>query len=81
MPAGWRRSSALYLSSVGDVAASSLGERAGIQRGDIITEVNLRPINNAEGLEKALGNLAIGSRATLVFTRGQQTLRAEIEVG
>jgi glutaredoxin-like YruB-family protein len=65
---------------VGEVVPSSLGERAGIQRGDIITEVNLRPINNAEDLEKTLGNLATGSRAALVFTRGQQELRAEIEV-
>lgn len=63
---------------VGGVAPSSLGERAGLRSGDIITEINMRPIRNASDLEQALGGISSGGRATLVFTRGQQTLRAEI---
>ena len=65
---------------VGAVATSSLGEKAGIRQGDIITEVNLRRINNADELETALANLTPGSRVTIVFLRGQQTLKTEITV-
>jgi S1-C subfamily serine protease len=65
---------------VGAVAPGSLGERAGLQAGDIITELNLRPIRGADDLERAMGELTPGSRATIVFLRGEETLRAEIVV-
>jgi glutaredoxin 3 len=65
---------------VGAVAPVSLGAKAGLQPGDIITEVNLRRINNADDLEKALGSLASGNRVTIGFLRGQKTLRSEIEI-
>jgi S1-C subfamily serine protease len=57
---------------VGKVAPSSPGERAGLKPGDIITEANLRPINNAADLEKVLEGLAPGSRLALTVTRGNQ---------
>jgi S1-C subfamily serine protease len=65
---------------VGAVAPASLGERAGLRNGDIITELNLRPIRGVDDLEGAMANLTPGSRATIVFLRGQETLRAEIVV-
>jgi S1-C subfamily serine protease len=65
---------------VGAVAPASLGERAGLRNGDIITELNLRPIRGVDDLEGAMSNLTPGSRATIVFLRGQETLRAEIVV-
>jgi putative serine protease PepD len=65
---------------VGAVASASLGERAGLRNGDIITELNLRPIRGVDDLAHALADLAPGSRATIVFLRGQETLRAEIVV-
>jgi serine protease DegQ len=65
---------------VGGVNPSSLGERAGLRNGDIITELNLRPIRGADDLERAMAELTTGSRATIVFLRGQETLRAEIVV-
>ena len=65
---------------VGAVAPASLGERAGLRNGDIITELNLRAIRGADDLEHALADLTPGSRATIVFLRGQETLRAEIVV-
>ena len=63
---------------VGKVAPSSLGEKAGLRQGDIITEVNLRPIHNADDLENALSALTVGSRVAIVFLREQGTLRSEI---
>jgi len=65
---------------VGAVASASPGERAGLRNGDIITELNLRPIRGADDLERAMGELTPGSRATIVYLRGQETLRAEIVV-
>jgi S1-C subfamily serine protease len=65
---------------VGGVNPLSLGERAGLRNGDIITELNLRPIRGADDLERAMAELTTGSRATIVFLRGQETLRAEIVV-
>ncbi len=63
---------------VGGVRSSSPGHRAGLQKGDIITEANLRPISNAQDLEKTVGGLTSGSRLQLVFLRGPETLKAEV---
>jgi S1-C subfamily serine protease len=65
---------------IGSVAPSSLGERAGLWNGDIITELNLKPIRNADDLEQALAGLSHGSRVTIVFLRGREKLRSEIVI-
>jgi glutaredoxin 3 len=65
---------------VGSVAPASHAERAGIKEGDIITEINMRPIRGADDLEKALGNLRQGGRVMIILQRGQQSLRAEVVV-
>ncbi|MBT4511645.1 MAG: PDZ domain-containing protein, partial [Chloroflexi bacterium] len=39
---------------VGAITVGSLAEKAGIHAGDIVTEINLRSINNAGDLEQAL---------------------------
>jgi S1-C subfamily serine protease len=65
---------------VGAVAPSSPGERAGIKEGDIITEINMRPIRGADDLEKALANLRIGGRVAIILQRGQQSLSTEVIV-
>jgi serine protease Do/serine protease DegQ len=63
---------------VGRVAPNSAGERAGLRPTDIITEINLRPVHNADDLEKAMGTVPVDGRVSLVWVRGQQTMRAEI---
>ena len=65
---------------VGSVAPSSAGERAGIKEGDIITEINMRPIRGVDDLEKALANLRAGGRVSIVILRGEKTLRFEVVV-
>ena len=65
---------------VGKVAPSSLGEKAGLRQGDIITELNLRSIHNADDVENALSGLNLGNRIVLVFLRGHETLRSEIVI-
>ena len=68
----------LFGALVGAVRAGSAGEKAGLLRGDIITEVNLRRINNADDLEKAMSGLSQGSRMNLAYMRGDKELRVEI---
>ncbi len=65
---------------VGAVAPASFGEKAGLRSGDIITEINMRPIHNAGDLEQALANLAPGGNMAIVFLRGEKTLRAKIVI-
>ena len=65
---------------VGKVAPGSPAHRAGLQPGDIVTELNLRPITNAETMEQALAALDPGGIARLVFTRGDRALRSEVRV-
>jgi len=65
---------------VGAVAPSSLGERAGIRKGDVIIEVNQRQVNSAGELEHALSGLMPGSKAALVFLRGQEKLKSDIVI-
>ena len=65
---------------VGTVAPASLGEKAGLVAGDIITEMNMARISNANDLEIAMGGLASGNRVTIAFLRGQQSLRSEIVI-
>ncbi len=63
---------------VGRVAPGSPAERAGLQPGDVVTEVNLRPIRNAEDVASALAGPGRGSRVSLVWLRDDRTLRAEV---
>ena len=65
---------------VGAVAPGSLGEKIGLKSGDIITEINMRPVRGADDLEKAVSALSPGSRAAVVFLRGDQTLRSEVVI-
>jgi glutaredoxin 3 len=62
---------------VGGVRPGSIAERIGLAPGDIITELNMKPIANAGDLEDALSNLSSGSRFSLVFLRGNKTVTTE----
>jgi glutaredoxin 3 len=67
----------VFGAAVGSVAPSSPGERAGIKAGDIITSINRVRVNNAGELERVIGTLSAGSRAPVVFYRGDQANRSE----
>lgn len=70
----------VYGALVGAVAPGLPGNRAGIREGDIITEINMRPVRNADDLEQMLASLSRGSRVTVVFLRGDQRLTTETVV-
>ena len=62
---------------IGNVRAGSVAERVGLKQGDIITELNLQNVAKASDLESVLSRLNPGSRISMVFLRGNKTLRAE----
>ncbi|MBI4289057.1 MAG: PDZ domain-containing protein [Chloroflexi bacterium] len=62
---------------VGSVRPGSVAGRAGLMKGDIVTELNMRPIANASDLEAALSKLDSGSHFWLVFLRGNKTVKTE----
>jgi S1-C subfamily serine protease len=62
---------------VGKVRPSSLAERLGLAVGDIITEVNMQSIANADDLERILSKLSKGSRISLVLIRGNKGFTTE----
>jgi glutaredoxin 3 len=62
---------------VGRVRPGSIAERIGLAPGDVITELNMKPIANAGDLEDALSGLDRGSRFSLVLLRGNNTMTTE----
>lgn len=62
---------------VGKVRPGSVAEKLGLIQGDIITEVNMQNIANTAALELTLSKLRKGSRLSVVFLRGNNTLSAE----
>jgi glutaredoxin 3 len=62
---------------VGKVRPGSVADRIGLAPGDIVTELDMRHIANADDLEDALSNLSGGSRFSLVFLRGNKAMTTE----
>ena len=62
---------------VGQVRQGSVAQRVGLTQGDIIIELNMQPIANANDLENALSKLTKGSRFSLVLLRGDKTLKSD----
>ncbi len=62
---------------VGKVRQSSVADRVGLAPGDIIKELNMQRIANANDLEAAISKLSRGSRFSIVFIRGNQEFSAQ----
>jgi glutaredoxin-like YruB-family protein len=70
----------LFGALVGSVVPSSPSERAGIRKGDVITEINHKRINNAAELEQVAGTLTFRSRTPVTFYRNEKAIKSEIVV-
>ncbi|UCE07766.1 MAG: PDZ domain-containing protein, partial [bacterium] len=58
---------------VADVAGGSPAEDAGLQRGDLIKEVNRAKVTSVKAFKAAIGKLDSGDSAALLVRRGQNT--------
>ncbi|MBQ6072380.1 MAG: trypsin-like peptidase domain-containing protein [Bacteroidales bacterium] len=58
---------------VAEVQRESPAEKAGIQTGDVITEINLNTVHNSAGLQEQISKLRPGEKAVVtVFRKGRQ---------
>ena len=62
---------------IGKVRAGSPAQRMGLKPGDIVTEINMQPVANADSLERALSKLSARARISLVFLRDNGTFCVE----
>lgn len=60
---------------VSEVLHGSAAEKAGVQAGDVITELNGQSILNAQQLRNRVGLLSVGSEVALSVVRGNKTLQ------
>ena len=65
---------------VGEVSPGSLGEKAGLKEGDIVTQVNMFRVSNADDLQKALLALKPGNIVAVMFLRGNENRKSEIVI-
>ncbi len=63
-----------------DVLSGSPADMAGIQAGDVIKEVNRKPVKNMKDYEAAMGKVPKGSPVLLLIKRGGQTFYASIKI-
>ena len=58
------------------VVPGSSADDAGLQRGDVITEVNRKPVGSASDVQKALADIPKGQDAlVLIWSNGGSTFR------
>jgi S1-C subfamily serine protease len=65
---------------IGEVSPGSLGEKAGLKAGDIVTQVNMWRVSSADDLQKALLGLKSGNFVTIMFLRGSENRKSEIVI-
>jgi serine protease Do/serine protease DegQ len=68
-------------SVITDVTAGSPAAQAGLQKGDIVTGLNGRPVRSAAELRARLGVVAVGETVELQLVRGGQAVKARATIG
>jgi len=68
-------------STITDVAAGSPAAQAGLQKGDIVTGLNGRPVRSAAELRARLGVVPVGETVELQLMRGTQAVKVKATIG
>jgi serine protease Do len=66
---------------VGDVTPNSPSAKAGLQKGDIITAVNGKPVNDANQLRLMIGEMSPNTTANLTVWRNGNTQQIAVKLG
>jgi serine protease Do len=65
----------LHGALIEQVSPGSPADNAGLQPGDVITEVNRQPVHSAADVQKALADVSKGDALVLVWSKGGSTFR------
>ncbi|MGR9072343.1 MAG: DegQ family serine endoprotease [Gammaproteobacteria bacterium] len=66
---------------ISKIQENSPAQRAGLEPGDIIVEVNGKPIRNSVEVRNIIGLLQVGEKVELVVMRGKQTMTFDAVIG
>ena len=66
---------------VGSVEPNSPGDKAGLKRGDVITELNGQPISGPNDLRLKVGSMAPGTKVNLKINRNGETRDVSLTLG
>ncbi len=66
---------------LGDVTAGSAADKAGLRSGDVVTKIDGRVIDGAEGLIAAIRSEAPGDQVTLTYVRNGKEATASVTLG
>ncbi len=66
---------------VSDILEGSPAEKAGIARGDVIIEIDRKPVENAVQLRNVVAGLEIGSKIQLKVIRDKKEKQVEVTIG
>ena len=65
---------------VGKVSPASPADEAGMQPGDIITQLGLRPVHNAADVATAMQQAERGATLEVTYTRGDRAIRRTVRL-
>jgi serine protease Do len=65
---------------VSDVTAGGAAAEAGVKRGDVISEVNRKPVSNLADYNSISGSVAKGSSVLFLIRRGGSTIYIAVKV-
>ncbi|MDP2920727.1 MAG: Uxx-star family glutaredoxin-like (seleno)protein [Dehalococcoidia bacterium] len=63
---------------VGEVEGGSSAERAGLRQGDVIVSIDSNHISGASDLERVIASFRAGTRAVVVFIRGERSMQTQV---
>jgi serine protease Do len=66
---------------VSDILEGSPAEKAGIARGDVIVEIDRKPVENAVQLRNLVAGLEIGAKIRLKLIRDKKDKQVEVTIG
>lgn len=66
---------------VADVVPGSPAEKAGLKRGDLLSEIDNQPVTSVDGVSSALDGLGPGSHVEIQFRRGPSSYITQATLG
>ncbi len=66
---------------VSDILEGSPADKAGITRGDVIIEIDRKPVENAVQLRNLVAGLSVGAKATIKVIRDKKDKTFEVAIG